>query len=241
MEGRDSIRPVGATLIPAIGFGTSFADAHGHGRGGGPMRIPSWAVPLARWLRDYRLLYFRTVRVYECDVSAVATRKPAIEIEVFEAKEEEIRRLAALVSSAPADWIARQARGSTCLIARAGSTYHGYLWITRGAHLVREVDHSVNVSRDPSGAYIHNVFVMPESRRLGIFGALVEAAKGWAQARGLSRLYTSIARDNDVSERAHRAVGFRTVVGSVTVFRVGRREWKHVSRRQWVPGFDVLS
>src|SRR5437764_193344 len=124
------------------------------------MRIPSWAVPLARWLRDYRLLYFRTVRVYECNVSAVATRKPAIEIEVFEAKEEDIRRLAALVSSAPADWIGRQARGSTCLIARAGSTYHGYLWITRGIHRVREVDHIVNVSRDPSGAYIHNVFVL---------------------------------------------------------------------------------
>ena len=205
------------------------------------MRIPSWAVPLARWLRDYRLLYFRTVRVYECNVSAVTTRKPAIEIEVFEAKEEDIRRLAALVSSAPADWIGRQARGSTCLIARAGSTYHGYLWITRGMHRVREVDHIVNVSRDPSGAYIHNVFVMPESRRLGIFGALVEAAKGWAQARGLTRLYTSIARDNDTSERAHRAVGFRTVVGSITVFRVGRRQWKHLSRPQWGNGFDLLS
>src|SRR5205809_7941972 len=124
MEGRDSIRPVGATLIPAIGCGTSFADAHGHGRGGGPMRIPSWAVPLARWLRDYRLLYFRTVRVYECDVSAVATRKPAIEIEVLEAKEEDIRRLAALASSAPADWIGTQARGTTSPIPPAGPTAH---------------------------------------------------------------------------------------------------------------------
>src|SRR5437660_11867909 len=94
MEGRDSIRPLGATLIPAIGFGSSFADAHGRGRGGGPMRIPSWAVPLARWLRDYRLLYFRTVRVYECDVSAVATRKPAIEREVCEGQGRGIRRLA---------------------------------------------------------------------------------------------------------------------------------------------------
>src|SRR5207247_6911538 len=157
MEGRDSIGLPGATLIPAIGFGSSFADAHGRGRGGGPMRIPSWAVPLARWLRDYRLLYFRTVRVYECDVSAVATRKPAIEIEVFEAKEEDIRRLAALVSSAPADWIGRQARGSTCLIARAGSTYHGYLGITRGVHRVREVDAVVGVSREASGAYLDAV------------------------------------------------------------------------------------
>src|SRR5205814_9464359 len=100
MEGRDSIGPPGATLIPAIGFGTSFADAHGHGRGGGPMRIPSWAVPLARWLRDYRLLYLRTARVYECDVFAVATRKPALEIEVFGAKQEEIRRRADLARSA---------------------------------------------------------------------------------------------------------------------------------------------
>src|SRR5438876_9450593 len=103
MEGRDSIGPLGATLIPAIGFGTSFADAHGRGRGGGPMRIPSWAVPLARWLRDYRLLYFRTVRGDECDVYAVATRNQALEIEGFYAKEEDSRRLAACVRMRGAD------------------------------------------------------------------------------------------------------------------------------------------
>src|SRR5213076_3038105 len=190
-RGREEIRFV--PLVPPSSW-QSCSDLRSPKRGGAvggrPMRIPSWAVPLARWLRDYRLLYFRTVRVYECNVSAVATRKPAIEIEVFEAKEEDIRRLAALVSSAPADWIGRQARGSTCLIAQAGSTYHGYLWITRGMHRVREVDHIVNVSRDPSGAYIHNVFVMPESRRLGIFGALgegVDAGPGAHQAVHVDR------------------------------------------------------
>jgi GNAT superfamily N-acetyltransferase len=97
------------------------------------------------------------------------------------------------------------------------------------------------VARDPSGAYIHNVFVFPESRRMGIFGALVEAAKEWANARGVTRLYTSITRDNVASERAHAAVGFRTVVGSVTVVRIGRREWKRVVRPSGKVAFDLLA
>src|SRR5881396_2117774 len=194
------------------------------------MRVPSWSFPVARWLRDRRLLYVRTVRVYEADTSAISSPKSTVDVEIFEAKEDDIRRLAALVSSSPADWIARQTRGSTCLIARSGATYHGYLWITRKTHQVREVDHLVNVFQDPSAAYIHNVFVMPESRRMGIFGALVAAAKGWAESRGLTRLYTTIARDNEASEKAHQAVGFRTVAGSVTVLRVGSHEWKRVSR-----------
>src|SRR5213083_2397007 len=185
------------------------------------MRVPSWSIPLAQWLRNHQLLYARWVRIYE-------------------AKDEDIRRLAAMVSSSPEAWLGRQTRGSVCLIAQSGTTYRGYLWITRGTHLVREVNHVVNVSRDPSGAYIHNVFVMPDSRRMGIFGALVAAAKQWAEARGLSRLYTTIARDNEASERAHRAAGFRTVAGSVTVLRVGSHEWKRVSRPKGTRVVDLL-
>jgi len=204
------------------------------------MRVPSWSIPVAQWLRNHNLLYARWVRIYEADTSAVSPQRPTVDVEIFEAKDQDIRRLAAMVSSSPEAWLGRQTRGSVCLIARSGTTYRGYLWITRGTHLVREVNHVVNVSRDPSGAYIHNVFVMPDSRRLGIFGALVAAAKQWAEARGLSRLYTTIARDNEASERAHRAAGFRTVAGSVTVLRVGNHEWKRVSRPKGTHVVDLL-
>src|SRR5437016_4997448 len=78
------------------------------------------------------------------------------------------------------------------------------------------------------------------ARWVRIYGALVAAGKQWAEARGLSRLYTTIARDNEASERAHRAAGFRTVAGSVTVLRLGNHEWKRVSRPKGTQVVDLL-
>src|SRR5437762_1792866 len=149
------------------------------------MRVPSWSMPLAHWLRNHQLLYARWVRIYEADTSAVSPQRPTVDVEIFEAKDEDIRRLAAMVSSSPEAWLGRQTRGSVCLIARSGTTYRGCLWITRGTHLVREVNHVVNVSRDPSGAYIHIVFIMPDSRRMGIDG---DRSEFWdSELRGFIR------------------------------------------------------
>src|SRR5438309_117990 len=100
------------------------------------MHVPSWSIPVAQWLRNHNLLYARWVRIYEADTSAVSPQRPTVDVEIFEAKDEDIRRLAAMVSSSPEAWLGRQTRGSVCLIARSGTTYRGYLWITRGTHLV---------------------------------------------------------------------------------------------------------
>src|SRR5881392_1761408 len=65
------------------------------------MRVPSWSIPLAQWLRNHQLLYARWVRIYEADTSAVSPQRPTVDVEIFEAKDEDIRRLAAMVSSSP--------------------------------------------------------------------------------------------------------------------------------------------
>src|SRR5881392_1761409 len=65
------------------------------------MRVPSWSIPLAQWLRNHNLVYARWVRIYEADTSAVSPQRPTVDVEIFEAKDEDIRRLAAMASCSP--------------------------------------------------------------------------------------------------------------------------------------------
>src|SRR5438105_15339301 len=100
------------------------------------MRVPSWSIPVAQWLRNHNLLYARWVRIYEADTSAVSPQRPTVDVEIFEAKDEDIRRLAAMVSSSPEAWLGRQTRGSVCLIRseerRVGKECSGWGWVAHG-------------------------------------------------------------------------------------------------------------
>src|SRR5205809_7304539 len=102
------------------------------------MRVPSWSIPLAQWLRNHQLLYARCVRIYEADTSAVSPQRPTVDVEIFEAKDEDIRRLAARLSSAPEARLGREPRGGVCLTGRSGTSYRGCRGIFRGSHLVRD-------------------------------------------------------------------------------------------------------
>lgn len=191
---------------------------------------PSWALRIARVLRDWNLIYYRSVRVYRCDRLEDTSEGSRSDLEVVEATEADVPRLAPLQGSTAANWFARLANGHTCLVARSASGDRGYLWITCGLHYMQEVDHVVDVSQDSNGAYLHDAYVLPEARKRGIFRALMNAAKTWARARGLSTLYVSVTKDNVISRRAIESAGFAAVVGQVTLLRVGKREWKRVLR-----------
>jgi GNAT superfamily N-acetyltransferase len=200
---------------------------------------PSWALKVARALRDWNLLYYRSVRVYRCDSLEERSEASRADVEVAEASETDVSRLAPLQGSSAAEWFARLANGHTCLVARSGSEDLGYLWMTGGLHYMQEVDHVVDVSHDSKGAYLHDAYVLPDARNQGIFRALVDSAKKRARARGLSTLYTAVARDNKISKRAIESTGFTRVVGQVTLFRVRNHQWKRVRRRPEV--VDVLA
>ena len=193
---------------------------------------------IARALRDWHLFYFRTVRVLRCDSLDDGSEAPPVDFEVVEASEEDVRRIASLERSSPAEWFNRQRLGHTCLLARSRPRELGYLWITRGRHFMQEVSHVVNVSHDPAGAYLYDAYVIPDARRQGVLRELVASAKAWARARGLSTLYMAVAMDNKVSRRAFESLGFTTVVGQVRVLRVRNHDWKRVKRPAGVP--DVL-
>lgn len=204
------------------------------------LRIPSGLVSLARWLRDRGLVYYRSARVVRCDVLEIPAGEPENGVEVHEASEEDLRQLAPMENSTAPEWMARRRDGSVCLVARSRSTYQGYLWITRSVQMMTEVNHVIDVSKDSSGAYMFDSYVLPESRGRGVYKTLMRSSKRWALTQGVSRLYAAFARDNHISEHAFRKAGFVTVVGDVTFVRVLDREWKRVWRPPGTPVIDVL-
>jgi predicted cupin superfamily sugar epimerase/RimJ/RimL family protein N-acetyltransferase len=57
-------------------------------------------------------------------------------------------------------------------------------------------------------AYLEGWFVVEAARRRGVGGALVRAAEEWARAQGCSEFGSDALIDNEISARAHRALGF---------------------------------
>jgi aminoglycoside 6'-N-acetyltransferase I len=60
---------------------------------------------------------------------------------------------------------------------------------------------------EPIG-YIEGWFVLAEHRRRGIGRLLVEAAEAWALSKGCSEMGSDAEIWNDVSHRAHQALGY---------------------------------
>jgi GNAT superfamily N-acetyltransferase len=190
----------------------------------------SWALRVARALRDWHLLYYRSIWVLRCDRLDDTSAGSRTDFKVIEANAADIPKLAPLQGGSISEWLARMANGHTCLIARSESGDLGYMWVTRGLHYMEEVDHVLDVSHDSKAAYLHDAYVLPAARNQGIFSALMDSAKVWARARGLSTLYAAVAKDNEISRRALLSAGFTERVGQVTLLRVGKREWKRVLR-----------
>ena len=57
--------------------------------------------------------------------------------------------------------------------------------------------------------FVEGVYVVPSRRRKGVARQLYAAIADWAKARGCRELASDALVDNEVSQRAHRALGFR--------------------------------
>jgi aminoglycoside 6'-N-acetyltransferase I len=70
--------------------------------------------------------------------------------------------------------------------------------------------------------YLEGWFVVPHARRQGVGAALLAAAEDWARARGCTEMASDTELGNDVSEAAHRKLGYR-VAARVVAFRKALR------------------
>lgn len=59
--------------------------------------------------------------------------------------------------------------------------------------------------------YIEGWYVAPERRGRGIGRALVDAAEAWGRTHGCTEIASDTWIDNDLSQRAHAALGFEVV------------------------------
>jgi aminoglycoside 6'-N-acetyltransferase I len=67
----------------------------------------------------------------------------------------------------------------------------------------------VNGTESSPVGFVEGVYVVPAWRRNGIARQLFTAIGDWARARGCRELASDALLDNELSQRAHRALGFR--------------------------------
>ncbi len=67
----------------------------------------------------------------------------------------------------------------------------------------------VNGTETSPVGFVEGVYVIPEWRRRGIARLLFAAIGDWAKARGCRELASDALLENEASQRAHRALGFR--------------------------------
>jgi aminoglycoside 6'-N-acetyltransferase I len=67
----------------------------------------------------------------------------------------------------------------------------------------------VNGTETSPVGFVEGVYVAPEWRRQGIARQLFAAIADWARARGCHELASDALLENETSQHAHRALGFR--------------------------------
>ncbi len=67
----------------------------------------------------------------------------------------------------------------------------------------------VNGTESSPVGFVEGVYVIPSMRRKGVARMLFEAIGDWARARGCQELASDALLENEASQRAHRALGFR--------------------------------
>jgi len=67
----------------------------------------------------------------------------------------------------------------------------------------------VNGTETSPVGFVEGVYVLPSLRRQGVARQLFDAIGDWAKARGCRELASDALLENEGSQRAHRALGFR--------------------------------
>lgn len=112
--------------------------------------------------------------------------------------QEHRRELEAILSS--------EARGNAAMTIFVWETKEGTL---AGFLEARLRSHADGCDEARPVGYVEGWFVRPDHRRKGIGAALLRAAEEWARGQGCREMASDAEVDNQVSQRAHEALGFQ--------------------------------
>ena len=101
------------------------------------------------------------------------------------------------------DQLADPARCAVLVVEREAGTLGGFLEASLRAY--------ADGCRTSPVGYIEGWYVDADLRQQGLGGKLVEAAEQWAIQRGCREMASDCELDNDVSFRAHLALGYEEV------------------------------
>lgn len=79
-------------------------------------------------------------------------------------------------------------------------------------------DYAEGCSTSPVG-YIEGWYVAEAYRRTGVGGALVRAAEAWARGKGCTEMGSDTELDNEISQKAHEALGYTEAGRQVTFWK----------------------
>lgn len=119
-------------------------------------------------------------------------------------------------------WRARAASNA------AGTSTQGYLGFVEEEPAGLVVGLALDETR-PWRVEVAGMWVAPGARRLGLGGALLEAVRGWATARGATTLELCVLEGNDAARRLYERAGFREHAACEPTQCAGRRQ--HLMRR----------
>jgi aminoglycoside 6'-N-acetyltransferase I len=109
----------------------------------------------------------------------------------------------------------------TILVGMAGKTAMIiFVWVTREGSLAgfletRLRSHADECDESQPVGYVEGWYVDKEYRRQGIGSKLLRAAEEWARRQGCKEMASDAEIDNELSQRAHKALGFEAVSRTV--------------------------
>jgi hypothetical protein len=121
----------------------------------------------------------------------------------------------------PPEVISRRLReGSSCLVARSGDTFAGFLWLAYEAYDEDEVRCRYELVDSQRCVWDYDVHVEPEYRLGRSFARLWDAANAHLAAEGIQWSISRISAFNPASLAAHGRLGIQKL-GCATFFRFG--------------------
>lgn len=98
-------------------------------------------------------------------------------------------------------------RGDICVIAERDGQIIGMEWMQFNKEKEGGIDYAISLPE--KSIWVHDAFVEPAYRKKRVWGNLISEIIKYCQRNSLSKVYTAIYSENEISMKVHSRYGFR--------------------------------